>query len=197
VTSVTDHIGRQITYTDDGSGRLWKVTDADTSPLLHLARIGLLDLIPAVVGRVPVIYFDAAYIAKCYLKEPGSAAVASLAATVATVASCEFARLEFAAILHRHLREQRLSGMQMLAIWQQFEADEKGDAWDWLPVTHSLLSSAAEKVRQLPSGVYLRSADALHLACAQEQQFAEIYTNDRHILAAASHFNLRAINILP
>jgi predicted nucleic acid-binding protein len=27
---------------------------ADTSPLLHLARIGWLDLIPAVVGRVLV-----------------------------------------------------------------------------------------------------------------------------------------------
>jgi YD repeat-containing protein len=27
VTSVTDHIGRQIIYTHDGSGRLWTLTD--------------------------------------------------------------------------------------------------------------------------------------------------------------------------
>jgi predicted nucleic acid-binding protein len=144
-----------------------------------------------------MIYFDAAYIAKCYLNEPGSQAVARLAASVAAVTSCELARLEFAAALHRHCREHRMTESQFQSIWQQFEADEQKGAWEWQPVTHGLLVSACEKLRQLPSDVFLRSADALHLTCAQQQGFTEIYTNDRHLLAAAPHFNLRGINILP
>jgi len=42
-----------------------------------------------------VIYFDAAYIAKCYLNEPGADRVREVAYGAEGLASCEFARLEF------------------------------------------------------------------------------------------------------
>ena len=43
-------------------------------------------------------------------------------------------------------------------------------------------------VLDLPSTVFVRSGDALHLACAEEHGFQEVYTNDRHMLQAAKHF---------
>jgi hypothetical protein len=45
-------------------------------------------------------------------------------------------------------------------------------------------------VSTAPSGVYLRAADAVHLTTAQDLGEHEIWTNDRHMLAAASHFGL-------
>jgi predicted nucleic acid-binding protein len=43
---------------------------------------------------------------------------------------------------------------------------------------------------------FLRSGDALHLACAEEHGFQEVYTNDRHMLKAARHFHLTGVNVL-
>lgn len=45
-----------------------------------------------------MIYFDAAYVAKCYLNEPGADRVRQVAYAADGLASCELARLEFAAI---------------------------------------------------------------------------------------------------
>ncbi len=47
----------------------------------------------------------------------------------------------------------------------------------------------------LPRTVFLRAADALHLACAEEAGLHEIYSSDRHLIAAAPHFGLRAVTL--
>ena len=44
---------------------------------------------------------------------------------------------------------------------------------------------------------FLRAADALHLICAQEHGLREIYTNDRHMSAAARHFRLKPMTVAP
>jgi predicted nucleic acid-binding protein len=143
-----------------------------------------------------MIYFDAAYIAKCYLNEPGSLEVLRLAATVTSVVSCELARLEFMSVLRRHCREGRISEEQFLEVWQRFEADEQAGAWTWVPASSGLVRIACQQLKALPKPVFLRSADALHLSCAKQQGFGDIHTNDRHMLAAAPHFGLRAINVV-
>ena len=73
-----------------------------------------------------MIYFDAAYVAKCYLNEPGADRVREIAYGADGLASCELA----------------------------------------------------------------------HLACAEEHGFQEVYTNDRHILQAAKHFQVTGVNVL-
>jgi predicted nucleic acid-binding protein len=141
-----------------------------------------------------VIYFDAAYIAKCYLNEPGADRVREVAYGSDGLASCALARLEFASILKRHLRENHVTRREMTAILKDFEEDDKNGVWQWFDVTAEVLEKARKAVLDLPGTVFLRSGDALHLACAEEHGFQEVYTNDRHMLQAARHFRLTGVN---
>ncbi len=143
-----------------------------------------------------MIYFDAAYIAKCYLNEPGADRVREVAYGADGLASCELARLEFASILKRHVRERHLTRREMTAILKEFDEDEKNGVWQWFGVTSELLERARTAVLEVPSTVFLRAGDALHLVCAQEQGFHEVYTNDRHMLQAARYFELTGVNVL-
>jgi predicted nucleic acid-binding protein len=135
-----------------------------------------------------VIYFDAAYVAKCYLNEPGADRVREVAYAADGLASCELARLEFASILKRHVRERHVTRREMKAILKEFEEDEGNGVWQWFGVTSELLEKARNAVLDIPSTVFLRAGDALHLACAEEHGFQEVYTNDRHMLKARAVF---------
>jgi predicted nucleic acid-binding protein len=84
----------------------------------------------------------------------------------------------------------------MTAILKDFEEDEQNGVWQWFGVTSDLLEKARTAVLEIPSAVSLRSGDALHLACAEEHGFQEVYTNDRHMLKAARHFHLTGVNVL-
>ena len=63
-------------------------------------------------------------------------------------------------------------------------------------VTSELLEKARKAVLDIPNTVFVRSGDALHLACAEEQGFQEVYTNDRHMLQAARYFHVTGVNVL-
>jgi predicted nucleic acid-binding protein len=143
-----------------------------------------------------VIYFDAAYVAKCYLNEPGADRVREVAYAADGLASCELARLEFASILKRHLRERHISRREMAAVLRDFAEDEQNGVWRWFTVTSELLEKARTAVLDVPSTICLRAGDALHLACAEEQGFREVYTNDRPMLKAARQFHLTGVNVL-
>ena len=132
-----------------------------------------------------MIYLDTCYILKCYLTELGSPEVRELVSEAEVVASSAHARVEFVAAVHRHLREGRLTPNEMDAVLQVFDKDCDDGYWQWLPMTDAVLSVARTTLRTLPSGVFLRSGDALHLACAQHNGFTEVFTNDRWRLARA------------
>ncbi len=60
-----------------------------------------------------------------------------------------------------------------------------------MPVTESLLRKTAMLIRSPPPDVPLRAGDAIHTATALvETGETEIWTNDRHMLAAVAHFGL-------
>ena len=84
----------------------------------------------------------------------------------------------------------------MRAILKDFEEDEQNGVWQWFAVTSELLEKSRQAVLDIPTTVFLRSADALHLACAEDHGFQEVYTNDRHMLNAARHFHLTGVNVL-
>jgi predicted nucleic acid-binding protein len=143
-----------------------------------------------------VIYFDAAYVAKCYLNEPGADRVRELARQADGLASCELARVEFVSILKRHAREGYLTRREAAATLDEFEADERDGVWHWFVMSSALLEKTRQHVLRLPNAVFVRSGDALHLTCAAEQGFREIYTNDRHMLQAAKHFTLVGVDVV-
>lgn len=143
-----------------------------------------------------MLYFDTAYIAKCYLNEPGAQQVRQFAYASTGLASCELARVEFHAVIHRHLREGNLTADEARDVIADFESDETNGVWQWLPVTSPLLNLVCDHIQSLPHNVFLRAADAIHLTCASNHGFQEIYSNDRHLLVAAQHFNLTGINLI-
>lgn len=143
-----------------------------------------------------MIYFDSAYIVKSYIHEQGSEEVRQLLFRHASVACCVLGRLEFATAMFRIVREGRLDRKAMETVFAILDIDDQKALWNWLPLNGTLIQRAVEAVRRLPSSVVIRSADVLHLVCAREYGCHEIYSNDRHLLAAATHFGLKAVNVI-
>jgi predicted nucleic acid-binding protein len=79
---------------------------------------------------------------------------------------------------------------------KDFHKDESDGVWNWLQVTPLLIRKVCERIESLPRNTLLRAADAIHLGCASLNGFAEIYSNDRHLLNAAKHFGLKGINLI-
>lgn len=139
-------------------------------------------------------YFDSAFIAKFYLDEPESDAIRALAAGLGRVHCVAYGRIEVASVFHRKLREGAFTERVQREVAAQFADDCAAGVWTWLSVTEALVEEAVRSMTTLPRRVYLRSADALHLACAREHGFKEIYSNDRHVIAAAPHYGLKPIS---
>ena len=95
------------------------------------------------------------------------------------------------------MREGNLTRADAEQVYRQFRLDEDAGLWVFFPVTADLIRQGCATIDGLADGVFIRSADALHLACAREQGFTEIYSNDRHLLAAAPHFGLAGKNVIP
>lgn len=144
-----------------------------------------------------MIYFDAAYVLKCYLPEPHCQLVRQLLAQHRTAACCMLGKLEFAAGVHRAVREGKITSADAGVVFNTLRQDDAAGLWTWLPLTPRVAQRVLDAFETLPPHVFLRTGDAIHLACAQENGFREIYSNDQHLLAAASHFGLVSKNVIP
>lgn len=141
-------------------------------------------------------YYDTAYLLKLLRPEPGAEAVRAHAATVDLLVCSLHGRAELIAAGHRKIREGRATPVHLAALLAQIAADEAAGALEWLPITNAHLDRVEAVFRQAPPTVFLRAADALHLASAAEAGLREIHSNDRHLLAAAPLFGLRGRDVI-
>jgi predicted nucleic acid-binding protein len=142
-------------------------------------------------------YCDSSFLFRLYWNDPGFAAVRQAASTVNTLVCALHGRAEVIAAVHRKRREGAATAEQVREIIYQFQTDYLEGGIRWLPLTDAVLAYVEEIYLQAPAEVFLRSADALHLACAHMNGLEEIYSNDRHLLGAAPLFGLRAVNLIP
>jgi predicted nucleic acid-binding protein len=136
------------------------------------------------------VYFDSCYIIKFYLDDPDSDRVRSLVESARVIRASCLAFTELHGALHRRMREQSLPPRAARLLSDRFTEHLEGGLWELIPVNDSLLRRTGSAILSIPSGLFLRSADAVHLVTAREAGEHEIWTSDRHMLAAASHFGL-------
>jgi predicted nucleic acid-binding protein len=143
-----------------------------------------------------VIYLDTSYLVKVYGDEPGADAVLAWLEGKSELVCAAHGRLELFSAFKRHQREGRLSASRLNMLIKQLAQDESSQLLHWLPLSPELIVTACAKVAALPPAVFLRAADALHLACAKDAGLKEIHSHDRHLLAAAPHFGLKGIDVI-
>ena len=140
-------------------------------------------------------YLDTAYVAKCYLNEPDAAKVRALVEGEEGLTSSAWCRVELACVLHRHIREGGLTPSQARSLHDLFLADVREGVWNLVPVSADLLAIVERRLRRVPKTLFLRAGDAIHLGTAAREGFREIWSNDRHLLAAAPSFGLRGRSV--
>jgi predicted nucleic acid-binding protein len=136
------------------------------------------------------MYIDSAYILKYYVHEPGSAAVREILRNAASRTSSALAIAEVTCALHRRLREGNLTGDLFREVLGAFLKHVEAGAWSMAPVNDRVLGRVSQMLKLAPASLYLRSGDAVHLATAIETGESEVWTSDRHMLAATPHFGL-------
>ncbi|CAN5768042.1 hypothetical protein BH11VER1_BH11VER1_39700 [soil metagenome] len=142
------------------------------------------------------LFFDASYLVRLYLEDTGFEEVRKLAAEAPALASAWHAQAEIIAALHRAFRKDRFTAERYLFAMNQFKLEQHSRHFVWCALTDKVQARLEKAFQSAPSSTFLRSADALQLACAAEHGFKEVYSNDRHFLAAAHHFGLKGINVI-
>lgn len=141
-------------------------------------------------------FFDASYLVRLYLEDAGFEQVRQLASEAPAVASSWHGQAEIIAALHRAHREGRFTVERYWFAVEQFKIEQKDNQFVWYALDEKVQARLEKTFKSASASTFLRAADALHLACAAEHGFKEVYSNDRHFLAAAPHFGLRGINVI-
>ncbi len=141
-------------------------------------------------------YYDANYLFKFQFNENGLDDVRKHASTVDVLVCSLHGRAKVVSAGHCKLREGDITKDEFAALIQQLSIDTSGGAIRWIPVSGDLIARTESVYLEAPAETFLRAADALHLAGANEHGFNEIYSNDRHLLAAAPLFSLKGVNVI-
>lgn len=142
-----------------------------------------------------MVYFDTCYLFRLYASEPGWEAVRRMAGASQCVTSAWHARAELASVLHRK-RGEHHPERQIELVRRQFAEDLAVGVVSLCPLTEAVLARVEAVFAAAPVTVFLRAADALHLACAAEHGFQEVYSNDHRFLDAAHLFGLKGVNVI-
>ncbi len=141
-------------------------------------------------------YYDSNYLLKLLIAESGSTHVQAHAATVLEIHTAQHARAEFASAAFRKVREGQATVADYQRLTAQLRSDISSTTVVILPLTDTILDRIEFVFATAPATTWLRAADALHLATAAENGFTEIYSNDKHLLAAAPLFGLYGVNVI-
>ena len=136
------------------------------------------------------LYFDAAYVAKCYLNEPDAPAVRALARKSESLYTSALTIAEVACVFHRHRREGALNAKSERIVREQFLQDLDDRIWLVLPVTDHILRRVESATRAMAANMLIRAGDAIHLVSAGDAGLKAVWSNDRRLLAAAASFGL-------
>lgn len=136
------------------------------------------------------MYLDSAYIVKYYVNEPDADAARRVIREASHICSSALARIEVTCVFHRHVREGSLTPAQGYELIDLFHAHADAGLWSLIPVSDGVLSATSTLIRGLPRSVPMRAGDAIHLASALEARETEIWTTDRHLLAATAYVGL-------
>ena len=142
-----------------------------------------------------MIYFDTSYLVRLYYQDAGAEVVRALAATD-HVACATHGQAEMMAAFHRKLREGAIRPTAYAALMGQVRAHIEAGAFRWLAQDGEIFSRLRNVYQKLPAVVFLRAADAIHLATAAESGFRIVYSNDAHLLAAAKYFGIEGRNLI-
>jgi predicted nucleic acid-binding protein len=141
------------------------------------------------------VYFDTSYIAKFYVNESDSRPVRQLVQGADAVYASLWAFAEFHAVLHRRVREGSVRPVDARDLASRFSRHIEEGLWNLVPVNETLLRRTSALMLGAPRDLFLRTADAVHLATAREIGEREVWTNDRHMLAAAPYFDLKGRSV--
>jgi uncharacterized protein len=141
------------------------------------------------------VYLDTSYLAKFYLNEKESARVEELVLGVDLRQSSVMVFAEFHGVLHRWIREERISRKEAGDVASRFSDHIETGFWELIPVTEAVVRRTSILLLAAPANLFLRTADALHLTTAQEAGEREVWTGDRHMRAAAAYFGLRGRSV--
>lgn len=100
------------------------------------------------------------------------------------------------AAFHRKLREGAIRPAAYAALVGQVRAHIDAGAFRWLAQDQEIFLRIRQVYQRLPVTLFLRAADAIHLATAAEAGFRIVYSNDAHLLAAAKYFGVEGKNVI-
>jgi predicted nucleic acid-binding protein len=136
------------------------------------------------------VYLDTSYIAKFYFNEPESIRVRKLVRAADAIYSSLWAFAELHAVIHRRVREGMTSPADARDLAARFSEHIDEGLWNLVPVNEGLLRRTSTLMISAPRDLFIRTAAAVHLATANEIGEREVWTNDRHMRAAAAYFGL-------
>lgn len=136
------------------------------------------------------MYFDTSYVIKFYLNEPESPKIRQMVQSAGIIRSSFWTLTEFHAALHRNVREGSFSAQDARAVSRDFFEHVETGVWELVPVNRYLLDRVSARLLSAPKDLFLRAGDAFHLTTASDLGEPEIWSSDRHMLAAASHFGV-------
>jgi predicted nucleic acid-binding protein len=143
-----------------------------------------------------MIYFDSSYLFRLYLRGAQTEPIEDFLKSGESIASALHGKTELYSAFHRGFRENVYPLDQIEKMIEQVNSDTQQEYLHWLPITEQTISYTQSVYSTAPSTCFLRGADALHLACARENGFKTVYSNDKHLLAAAPLFGLKGKNII-